>query len=124
MSTAWRQSMSNKLYGVYYKNYDAAAILAFVKAGKGTLSEYQRLHHPEYAPNSIYAWVTCQAAEYRTEIRKYRTGAKSAAQVNKFVEDQRRANLVHNQKMWRQALPNVVNLIPGSNNNKGGSSVI
>ena len=107
----------NKFYGVYYKDYDKNKILTYLKEGKGNLCDYRRLHHPEYAPNSIYAWMECQDTEFRIECRKHRNKNKKASAVNKFVEDQIRDNLIHNQKMWRQNLAEVVDLIPGGKDN-------
>jgi hypothetical protein len=94
--------------GLYFKDYNQDNILEYLKSGKGNLSDYRRLYHPNYSENSIYAWMGCQNAEFRIKCRMYRNPAKKPSQIEKFHEDFVRLKLVQNQKKWRQNMEAIV----------------
>lgn len=103
--------------GLYYADYNQDKILEYLKSKRGNLNDYQRDFHPNYHPNSIYAWMGVQDHEFRMQCRIYRNPAKKISQIEKFHEDYVRSKLIQNQRKWRQRMEEkvVLNLPTGIN---------
>lgn len=96
-------------------DYDQYKILQFLKDRQGNLCDYQRTHHPDHPADSIYKWMGYQPIEFRIQCRMYRNAPKSKR--NEFHDDLESLLLIHEQKTWRQSIPEVVELIKGEMNN-------